>query len=84
MMQRVTTKQIEMRIVRLVREGMDLGLDGQYGQFRVTNKEGGTNLSPRVPNRQVMDWLDAFEAGYNAGYGQGHKDGSTHRAAPSD
>jgi hypothetical protein len=67
-MERITDAMIVRRVARLQKEGMDIGIDGQYGRFRVTNKSGGKELSPRVPNRQIMDWLDAFEQGWWAAY----------------
>lgn len=63
---RVTDTHITNRIARLQKQGIDLGIDGQYGQFRVTNKSGSKNMSPRLPNRQIMDWLEAYELGWDA------------------
>lgn len=52
----------------MIDRGMDLGLDGQYGKFRVTNKRGSINRSPRASNREIMDWLQAYEAGWDAAH----------------
>lgn len=64
-MERVKDSQITNRVARLQKEGCDIGLDGSFNQFRVTTKNGARDLSPRVPNRQILDWLDAFEEGWN-------------------
>jgi hypothetical protein len=64
-------------IVRLVelmqRQGMDVGLDGSYGQFAVTNKAENRKLSPRMANKYVYDWLWAFREGYDQGLVAGIK-----------
>lgn len=38
-------------------------IDWAYGRGRVQLEGGGTYLSPRLPNRQLQDWLYAFESG---------------------
>lgn len=66
-MERVTDRQIERKVKLMQSVGMDVGLDGQYGRFRVTNRSEDRDLSPRAPNRQILDWLFAYEEGYWAG-----------------
>lgn len=66
-MERITDAMVLRLLKRLQDEGMDLGIDGQYGQFRVTNKDESRSLSPRGPKRMIYDWLFAFEAGFDAG-----------------
>lgn len=65
-MDRVLDRNIVACVERMQRAGMDVGLDGAYGRFRVSNRSGSCSLSPRVPNRQILDWLDAYEQGWNA------------------
>lgn len=64
-MERVTDKKVIEFAAAMQRQGLDVGLDGQYGKFRVTNKEGSKNLSPRATNREVLDWLDAYRLGHD-------------------
>lgn len=64
-MNRVSDEMIKKRIARLQKEGMDVGLDGQYGRWRVTTKSGARNLSDRTPNREIWEWLIAFEEGWD-------------------
>lgn len=63
-MVRITNKDIERRVARLQKEGMDVALDSQYGRFRVTTKQGNRDLSMRGTNREIWDWLEAFELGW--------------------
>ena len=65
MAERVTDAKILGFVKRMQDRGMDIGIDGQYGRWRVTNREGGRNISPRASNREILDWLDAFRAGYD-------------------
>lgn len=60
---RVLDRDIKGKVERMQIRGWDIGLDGAYNQYRVTNREGSAFLSPRIPNRQLMDWLDAFQLG---------------------
>jgi len=64
---RVTDKQVTLRVERMQAAGMDIGIDGPYGRFRVTTRDGSRDLSPRAGNREILDWLDAFEQGWEAG-----------------
>lgn len=63
-MNRVTDDMIKRRVARLQKEGMDVELDGAYGRWKVVSKDESRTLSPRVPNRQIWDWLEAFELGW--------------------
>lgn len=65
-MDRVTDKMLITKIEKMQTAGMDVGLDGQYGRFLVTNKSGDRNLSPRTTNSHIWDWLCAFESGWSA------------------
>lgn len=66
-MDRVTDKLLVAKVARMQAADMDVGLDGQYGRFAVTNKEGSRKLSDRTTNSHIMQWLDAFEQGHRAG-----------------
>lgn len=64
---RATDKLIKARVFRMQQRGMDVDLDGQYGRWRVTTREGSRDLSPRASNREIADWLEAYELGWMAG-----------------
>jgi hypothetical protein len=64
---RVYDREITQLVESMQKEGLDVGLDGQYGKFRITTKEGGRYLSPRADNRQILDWLWAYRDGFRAG-----------------
>lgn len=66
-MERITDAIIQAKVHRMQQDGIDIGLDGQYGRWRVTTKDGSRDLSPRASNREIMDWLWAFYAGWEAG-----------------
>lgn len=74
---RVLDRDIQGRVERMQIRGWDIGLDGAFHQYRVTNREGSAYLSARLPNAQIMDWLGAFELGWEAGFKRG-KGISTH------
>lgn len=61
---RVSDKQVRDMVANMQRQGMDVGLDGQYGKFRVTTKDESRNLSPRANNRTIYEWLDAYRTGW--------------------
>ena len=78
-MERVTDKMITRRIELMQGDGMNVALDGAYGQFAVTTKDESRKLSPRAPNRQILDWLDAFAEGWRQ-----HERMDRARGVPSD
>lgn len=65
---KVKNSQVEERIARMRKAGYNVGLDRAYGNFRVETSGGNRSLSPRVSNRQIMDWLDAYEEGWRAAF----------------
>lgn len=70
-MERITDRVIKSKVEMMQRAGMDVDLDGQYGKFRVCNKAGSRHLSPRASNREIYDWLDAYQQGWAAGHNHG-------------
>ena len=66
-MQRVTNEMIVRRVHRMQKEGMDISVDGAYGRFAITNKEESRKLSSRCSNREILDLLDIYEQGFDAG-----------------
>lgn len=63
MTERINNKKITDLVAAMVRQGMDVGLDGQYGRFRVTNFSGDQDLSGRGTNREIYEWLHAYRNG---------------------
>ena len=59
-------KQSDLRdkVAQLNRvHGITLEIGWAYGKPRVTDNDGGRDVSPRLPMGQMNLWLDAFEAG---------------------
>ena len=73
-MNRVTDRFIIAKVKRMQDAGMCIALDGQYGRWRVTTADEQKNLSPRASNREIADWLEAYEMGWEDGRVRGVSD----------
>jgi hypothetical protein len=74
MPERINDRMIHRKIERMQKQGMDVALDGAYGRWRIVNRQENYNLSPRVSNREIYEWLDAYEKGFDAGKARGESD----------
>lgn len=73
--QRITKQFVARKMDRLYRMGLDVAIDGAYGKYKVTNRKGNRNLSGRMNNAETVNWLDAYEQGWQA-----HKDATAKEA----
>lgn len=76
MPERITQSMVRRYVERMQQRGLDVGLDWAYGAGKIESKDGGRSLSPRVPNRQLLDWLNAYEEGFTAGQKEEKKNGT--------
>ena len=67
-MPRTLDREIRAKVERMQAANMDVGLDGAYGRFRVTNRADSVFISPRMPNPHIMEWLNAYQEGWNAAF----------------
>lgn len=72
---RILDRDIQSKVERMQIRGWDIALDGAYSRYAVTDRTGATMLSPRVSNQQILDWLFAYEKGWDAGYKRGREVG---------
>jgi len=64
---RISQKDLQNQIDRInsydcmINHQLDIGY--AYGQPRVTSLDFSRNVSPRLPKRELSEWLDGFESG---------------------
>ena len=64
----VTRKQLQSKAKYIARiSGLDISIGYAYGHPRVYLNGESVELSPRLPAGQLLDWLNAFEQGYEYG-----------------
>jgi hypothetical protein len=74
LMPRITRDMVDAKVIRLNRMGVPLVIEygGEPQRPRVYLKAPeGTwekELSPRLPKKDMYEWLDAFEKGFGEGY----------------
>lgn len=70
---RILDRDIQRKVELMQIRGMDVSLDGAYNRYAVTNRAGSVTLSPRSLNQQILDWLFAYEKGWDAGKARGYE-----------
>ena len=63
-MERITKTYLEKRVEMIARYYPDISISWAYGRPRVYNADGSRELSPRLPMRELDNWLDGFERGF--------------------
>lgn len=52
---------IQKRLSVMNRElGTDFELDRGYGGYRISNKRGSVDVSPRLKKAELVEWLNGF------------------------
>lgn len=78
----VTITELKRRVKRMQDRGMDIALERQNGQCKITNKAEDANLSSLGTRRQISDWLWAYERGWEDG--EDHKFNEMRKEAGQD
>lgn len=65
--------QIKRRVIYLTGQGVSIQMDQHAAGYRAFTADGKRSLSGRLPARYMVDWLDAFETGYDIGIEAGVK-----------
>lgn len=66
-MPRATRAQVKRRMLYLRGQGIDININTNANGYRAENVNGDRNISPRLSLREMIDWLEAFETGYEMG-----------------
>jgi hypothetical protein len=67
MRERITRKDLDIRLGRIQEHGVDIDMHSANGGLRCTNKKGSVDISPRLSSREMYEWLDGYERGYLEG-----------------
>lgn len=66
-MQPATITELKRQVKRMQAAGMNVSLEKSNGLTAVYSKNGSRKLSMSGTRRQIGEWLDAFEQGFEAG-----------------
>lgn len=65
--------QIARRVSYLNGQGIGIKVNTNAGGYRIEDADSNRDISPRLTAREMVDWLDAFETGYDIGKEAGVK-----------
>lgn len=65
---------IERRLTYLRGHGIDIAVNTNSAGWRVETIDGSRDISPRLTGKEMVDWLNAFETGYDMGKAAGIND----------
>jgi hypothetical protein len=63
---RVTREYIRSRVAYLQNLGYDVAVDYLNGMARITNKAESKDISPRLRNSEMVEWIGGYIAGLEA------------------
>lgn len=64
-------KRIKLTLQQLQKAGHDIALERTIRGWRITNQSQSINLSIPMRPIQMIEWLNAYQHGYDAGYDKG-------------
>ena len=77
---RTDIRQSNIRLIRtavdrMQRRGIDVSLRNANHRYGLDSRDGSRTISPLLPARELLTFIDGFAEGFNEGHHEGRKGG---------